>query len=245
MRIVAISDIHLGRKSSRARKVRSLQPLFEGADLAIINGDGVDFGWMPSEDAFRWQRELVDSLREVCPRVIWVRGNHDLPVEGPIFHREGDLVFTHGHALFDVPRGTRTFEEAFEAVYDVHFRRHSTHHLGGTVANFADRLAGRIVPLKIASRWHIGDPGSVDLSLLLRAAGEEVRTVVIGHLHITGILPRENRTVYITGAWTGRAPTTAFVHDGGESALLRVVPDGDRFRLGERIPSPPPILASR
>lgn len=248
MRIVSVSDIHLGRRSSRVRKVSSLVPLFRGADLAVINGDGVDFGWTPLEEALRWREELLAALQGVAGRVVWVRGNHDLPLDGPILHREGDLVFTHGHALFDVPPGARTYLEAFDGVYEGHFRRHSTHRHGGPISNLADCIAAHIIPLALASRWEIGDPRTIDLSLLLDAAGPGVGAVVMGHLHITGILPRGEEMLYVTGAWTGRAPATAFVRDGGHSALHRIVLSPDGFALGEVIPAPsphaPPVLTS-
>lgn len=237
MRIVAVSDIHLGRSSSRAQEARALRPLFDGADLAVINGDGVDFGWMPHGEALRWHEELVSCLREVAGEVVWVRGNHDLHVNGPIFHREVDLVFTHGHALFDVPPDADSYEEAFEATYEEHLQRHSTHR-HGSLSKLADRIVQRVVPVGLASRMEIGRPEDANLSLLLEAAGEAVRTVVIGHLHVTGIVPRPDLVLYVTGGWTGRAPTSAFVQDNGGTSLHRVVPFGSEFVLGEEIPAP-------
>lgn len=104
------------------------------------------------------------------------------------------------------------------------------------------------MPLRLASRWEIGNPESMDLSLLKAAAGEGIRTVVMGHLHITGILPREDAMLYVTGAWTGRAPTTAFVYEDGAAGLHRVVHRGGSLELGEVIPPPvrggSPILAA-
>ena len=232
MRIVAISDIHLGRKSTKAREAEWLVPLFEGADLAVINGDGVDFGWMARDEAFELRDRLLAALKPVAGRVLWVRGNHDLPVEGPILHREEDVVFTHGHALFKVPKGMPTYQAAFDAVYDSHLKRHSTHRHGGPIANLAERLAMQVIPLPLASRLAIGDPRAVDLDLLLEAAGEEVRDVVIGHLHITGSFQRDGFILHVTGAWTGNAQPSAFVLDG-EFRGLRAVHRGPRgFELG-------------
>ena len=235
MRIVAISDLHLGRRSSHLRDVEAVRPLFEGADVAIINGDGVDFGWVPRDEAFRWHERLLTCLQRLVGKVVWVRGNHDLVVDGPMLHREGDVVFTHGHALFGVPPGTATFEEACQRVGEHHLRRHSTFRHGNRLVQLAESLAHRAVPLQLASRLWIGDPGRVDLSLLLAAAGPGVKEVCLGHLHVTRRVTRPEADVFVTGAWTGRAPTSAFVHEDGVSELRRVVRSSDGFHLGPAI----------
>jgi predicted phosphodiesterase len=236
MRIVALSDLHLGRRSSRLQDVESLRFLFQGTDVAIINGDGVDFGWASRDRAFRLRDDLVRYLRRIVGEVIWIRGNHDLHVDGPIFTRVDDIVFTHGHALFDVPRAARTFQEAFEASYPHHVRRHSTHRHGGPLANMAERIVQETVPLALASRLLVGSPSEVDLSLLMEAAGEGVREVCIGHLHVSHLLPREDVKLFVTGAWTGKAPSTVFVHEDGRSSLRQVVASGDGLHLGPVVP---------
>ena len=248
MRILAISDLHLGRRSSHIRDVDMMRPLFQGVDVAIVNGDGVDFGWIPRDDALRWHERFVKALQRMVGKVVWIRGNHDLVLDGPMMHREGDVVFTHGHALFGVPPSSRTFEEAFDAVADHHMARHSTFRHSSPLVQLAERVVQKTLPLQLASRFVIGDPRHVDLSLLLEAAGEGVREVCIGHLHVSRAVPRPDANLFVTGAWTGQAPTSAFVHEDGRSSLRRVVATSRGFELGPVLDSPPrlevPVLAS-
>jgi UDP-2,3-diacylglucosamine pyrophosphatase LpxH len=96
------SDLHLGHKASRIKKVQNLRPLFSGVGTAIFNGDT----W--EELVPEWQEksaEMLQDLRELLEeegcKAIFLPGNHDPSWSGSGYmNLENEkILITHGDAL--------------------------------------------------------------------------------------------------------------------------------------------------
>ena len=116
MKIIFISDIHLGRKDDAddfhdptLTKERRLIKIFQSdADIVIVGGDFTD-GWETNIDRIicaYWNvfQAIKDRIRD-GKVVIFIKGNHDAVKGFPFpyveISRIGDYVFLHGHQ-FDV-----------------------------------------------------------------------------------------------------------------------------------------------
>jgi len=107
VRLVCFGDVHMA-----FRAIARLGPTLREADWAVIVGDLTHFGDPP--DAL----QVVDAVREHCPRVLAVTGNLDMPwvidafrEQGISLHGEGRrfgelrAVLERGHAaVADAPR---------------------------------------------------------------------------------------------------------------------------------------------
>jgi UDP-2,3-diacylglucosamine pyrophosphatase LpxH len=78
-KIVILSDVHLGTKDSKAKKL--IDFLEENpTELLILNGDIVD-GWALSRGS-KWKKshtEVISKLLKMSKKtkIVWIRGNHD------------------------------------------------------------------------------------------------------------------------------------------------------------------------
>lgn len=96
---LVLSDLHLGKGPCREAL---LQPLLEGVDRLVLNGDSAEMHLPGAVDAAR--REL-ESFGESCRRrgieLLLIEGNHDLGIS-PRRHallRGGRVLITHGDAF--------------------------------------------------------------------------------------------------------------------------------------------------
>jgi UDP-2,3-diacylglucosamine pyrophosphatase LpxH len=96
------SDLHLGHKASRIKKVESLRPLFAGVGTAIFNGDT----W--EELVPEWREKsaaMLHELRELLQtegcEAIFLPGNHDPSWDGAGYldFEKRKILITHGDAL--------------------------------------------------------------------------------------------------------------------------------------------------
>jgi len=108
-----LSDLHYGDRASRLRSLSQLDPLLEGIDQLILNGD--TFDTRPSshpQQTDRIRAETLAYFSSCAPAVINITGNHDPDIS--VHHSldlAGDYVFvTHGDIIFEdvVPWGRDT-----------------------------------------------------------------------------------------------------------------------------------------
>jgi predicted phosphodiesterase len=94
-----LSDLHLHDSTSRVHTCTRLEPLLEGVDTLILNGDTCDTqtGATPAQVA-----ELLEFFRQRVPTVILITGNHDPDIAGPdqYFAAARRIWVTHGDILF-------------------------------------------------------------------------------------------------------------------------------------------------
>ncbi|MBI5769972.1 MAG: metallophosphoesterase family protein [Verrucomicrobia bacterium] len=104
------SDIHFGDPATKVRHLDQLQPLFDGADEVVLNGDTLDTrpGRRPEHTA-ACQAQLRAFAGSQRAAVTLLTGNHD-PDLSSCHSRDladGQIFATHGDVLFDniVPWG--------------------------------------------------------------------------------------------------------------------------------------------
>jgi Icc-related predicted phosphoesterase len=91
VRLVCFGDVHMA-----FRAIERLRPVLRQADHAILTGDLTHFGDPP--DAFR----VVDAVRQVCPSVLAVTGNLDMPSVIDSFRDQGISLHGEGRRLGDL-----------------------------------------------------------------------------------------------------------------------------------------------
>ncbi len=98
------SDLHYGDRASRIRKLAHLQPLLDGVDHLVLNGDTLDTrpGPAPAHTA-ACRDEVLEFFPQHVPRVTFLTGNHDPDLTSHhVLDLEGSAVFvTHGDILHD------------------------------------------------------------------------------------------------------------------------------------------------
>ena len=91
MRLVCFGDVHMA-----FRAIARLGPTLREADWAVIVGDLTHFGDPP--DAL----QVVDAVREHCPRVLAVTGNLDMPWVIDAFREQGISLHGEGRRFGDL-----------------------------------------------------------------------------------------------------------------------------------------------
>jgi predicted phosphodiesterase len=106
--IRVISDLHYGDRSCRLRSLAELDPLFDGVDEVIVNGDALDTRAGPYPERTRQLGAEVTSYFAGKPARL-MTGNHDPDISElhwlPL--AAGKVLLIHGDMLFDtiVPWG--------------------------------------------------------------------------------------------------------------------------------------------
>lgn len=104
------SDIHYGDRASRVTRLAQLQPLLDGVDHLVLNGDTLDTRPGPMPDYTARLRADLDTFTALAGRPItFLTGNHDpdLTAHHALDLAAGQVFVTHGDILFDdiVPWG--------------------------------------------------------------------------------------------------------------------------------------------
>lgn len=236
-----LSDLHLFDGASRIRGLRQLDPLTDGVDGFLINGDSCDtqVGTTPEQVA-----AIRAYFASRVPSVSFVTGNHDPDISNQ--HEQlladGRVWATHGDVFFpDSTPWSRLLPELR--------RRIRAARAADPAARF-DHLATR---LRIFRQVHRGLPREWDLQrrdpvtrlrrlvgdlgsplrlreifrawrqapeLAAQAARSQRQTaqvIVFGHVHRPSIAHREGRVLINTGAFTG--PFGAFCVELAEDAV--------------------------
>ncbi|WP_456443055.1 UDP-2,3-diacylglucosamine diphosphatase [Caldithrix abyssi] len=217
-----ISDIHLGSKVSRTRKLIELLTSVRFKRL-IINGDVFDSINMRRLNKEHWQvlsllRKLTNSKSD--HEVIWIRGNHDgysdlltqllgIKIYNEyLFSIAGKKALTLHGDIFD------SFTSRFPLVSDI--------------ADYLYRLSFYVDPIKMRfSRWlkrnsktFIRNTVKVRERAMAYARHRQADYVICGHTHHADEYQEGNITYLNCGCWT-EAPSH-FVGIVGEQ--IRVIP---------------------
>jgi len=119
-----LSDLHYGDHAGRLRRLEELNPLLQGVDHLVLNGDSVDTrpSTQPRHSA-RCREELLAFCAERVPRLSLITGNHD-PDLSSCHHLDlahGEVFVVHGDILYpslvpwsrDAPVVRRRLREEF------------------------------------------------------------------------------------------------------------------------------------
>lgn len=139
LKIVAISDLHLGSKICRAKRIlRTLSAVHDGnlrTKLLVLNGDVRDDANDARMKRSHW--ECYCLLRKISKhtRVVWIEGNHDpfgvfraheIGAEWREELVEGGVYFEHGHRYDDFvennPIRTKVGDVCYHGLHALHPR---------------------------------------------------------------------------------------------------------------------------
>lgn len=101
--IRVLSDLHFAHPASLVQNMRQIEPLLDGVETVIFNGDTVELRTKSLRSKSESYLEQIQSLclaRGIKPVVI--NGNHD-PDASQLDHfdlMDGRLLVTHGHVFF-------------------------------------------------------------------------------------------------------------------------------------------------
>ncbi len=104
------SDIHYGDRLSRVDRLGQLQPLCEGVDRLILNGDTLDTREGPNPDhTARCRADVADFVARAGVPITFLTGNHDpdFSDQHMLELADGEVFVIHGDVLFEciVPWG--------------------------------------------------------------------------------------------------------------------------------------------
>ncbi|MFZ9746342.1 MAG: metallophosphoesterase [Opitutaceae bacterium] len=241
-----LSDLHYGDHAGRLRRLEELDPLLEGVEHLVLNGDSVDTrpAAQPGH-AQRCRAELLAYCAKCVPRFTLITGNHD-PDLSPCHHLDlagGEVFVVHGDILYpslvpwsrDAPVVRRRLREALR-----HAEPGSRGSLAGRVAAFR-RVAASLpqrhpagLPAWRALLSFLADtvwpPHRAALILhawlvmparaarLARRHRPAARCIVTGHTHYPGCWrPGSGPAVINTGSFT--RPLGALTVDLRDGAL--------------------------
>lgn len=226
-----LSDLHLGHKVSRIRRVSALRPLIAGAGTVIFNGDT----WQELAAPFRQHsREMLDELQWLCAEeavdAIFLPGNHDpsWPGKGWVELANGRIVVSHGDSLlFDGSPWKREILGSREKILEMwrefpNASRDPTqrHELARRIARVLcsiEHSAGRHL---IQRAWDAAIPPTRALHMLaswlhqgphgaefLKNYFPKAEVLVTGHFHQRGCWQHRDKLIINTGTFMppGRA----------------------------------------
>jgi predicted phosphodiesterase len=102
-RLRIVSDLHYAETGSRLRNLSALEPLFDGADHVVFNGDSVEARFLDLDPRTAQHKAEFDAFAAAHRgRVTLVTGNHD-PAITDRHHldlAEGAVFVTHGDTMF-------------------------------------------------------------------------------------------------------------------------------------------------
>lgn len=267
-----ISDLHFTDSTSAVRQLSDIEPLFDGVDRMIVNGDALDTQVTPH--AAELVAELKAFFAQHARQTDFIAGNHDPDISelDELLLADGAVWITHGHVLYDdvapwshhvpeirrrlrthgghlSPAELRQLEHRYRVFRKVLTKLPADHdpRRRDQIARLL-RMAKAVFPpqkfFTMLKIWRELPEIAVDFSREQRA---QARVILTGHTHHPGIWRQpEGHVVINTGCFA--PPRGAFTVDFiGEKALVRrVVRRAGEFRLGDKIAEIPlaPAAAS-
>jgi UDP-2,3-diacylglucosamine pyrophosphatase LpxH len=246
MRTIALSDLHLPRRSSRIAGIHALAPLLAGAGRIILNGDAFDYGWSRRPDVDAAKARAEEFLAGLGAEIIHIGGNHDFHLAGRLpCHIQGGVCYTHGHLLYmkcfkkdpaDLKSLMASMAKALTRVSASGDRMSLNHRL---IDILTPLLSMRLCQLQ-NREGHARRMTPKFLRMI--DGGERVDQLVLGHAHVGGVrslpgLDGKEIEVVNTGAWlSNTTPLVTVQEDDGPAVLYRAVKRADgKWELGERV----------
>jgi predicted phosphodiesterase len=226
MRTLALSDLHLGRSSSRILHPESLVALVAGFDRVLLLGDVVDEWYVTRAQA----HDLAARVREACRKAgarqtIWCRGNHDAHRPGGEEYALFDgVLYLHGHAVYNKLNGTGTVKDRIRALNADKFgpERNGSRHgkRSWKLIEHAYERFPHVLLFPLLWRRSIKQR-MVALAEEVRREGP-VHAMVLGHSHSPGMRHFRGLHVFNLGGWMRNTRPCAFVFENGFGRLIRI-----------------------
>jgi predicted phosphodiesterase len=237
IRTLALSDLHLGRATTRAQAPETIAPLVEGFDRVLLLGDIVDHWYTTPSEA----RKLEERVRRVCTNagvreVLYFRGNHDACIEeGEEFALLDGILYLHGHVLYHNLKGHGQLKER---IRDLNDRKYGTRRQNSRSANrfweVIDRMYGRIpMALMMPFRWPWPVARRIKAFVDEVAPGGGVHGVVLGHSHRPGVRRFRGLTLFNLGGWMTNTRAYGFVRAGSQVQLIHIDNRAQRLKWGK------------
>jgi predicted phosphodiesterase len=249
------SDLHLGHRLSRIRKVSALRPLIAGAGTVIFNGDT----WQELVSPLHEGADgMLAGLRALCAdeaaEAVFLPGNHDPGWAGCGWQElaGGRIVVTHGDALFRASspwkREILTARDRVNEIWAAHPAAGGDPEQRLAVAREIARTLCSVEHPRgrgwVHRAWDAATPPHRALWMLHAWASQAsagarfaqtyfpaAEFLIIGHFHHRGSWRRMNRVIINTGSFVapGRAGWVEW-HDGRLShGLIDESPDACRI----------------
>ncbi len=162
------SDLHYGDRATRLRSLKQLNPVLDGVDELILNGDTLDTRHGPHPQRTAQARAEVEAYFESCaPSVTQLTGNHDPDISGhhALDLAGGQVFVTHGDIIFEdvVPWGRDAAYFRARITRGLHALDHNTRH------QLAPRLAVYRAACLALPQRHQAEPNPFKYALHLAA----------------------------------------------------------------------------
>jgi predicted phosphodiesterase len=230
MRSLALSDLHLGRTSSRLRRPEALLPILHGFDRILLLGDVIDDWYVTHAQ----EQELSGRLREVCRKagarqVVWFRGNHDANrPDGEEYALLDGVLYLHGHAVYNPLNGHGTLKERIRALNADRFGpERKASRLNKRTWEFVEYAYKRFPHvLLVPILWRSS------VQRRMKALAEELRhegpvhAMVLGHSHSPGARHLKGLHVFNLGGWMSNTRPYGFIFENGWGRLTRIETHG-------------------
>lgn len=257
-RIVIISDTHFGRHRAAAQSAAALQPLWQGADHLIVNGDVAEIHhpehWC---DAARQTLHLHDLCESDGVNLLLLSGNHDPYISDIRYLSLADdsLFVTHGDALHPAVapwspvagRIRKAYQHALDALCG-HDRAALEQRLAATQYAAAEvelselsyearqsSIRGMLMRpwaiLQVLWYWRIFP------RLAARFMAEHAPRAtfgIFGHTHYPGIWRVQNRTIINTGSFGFPGRPLAVVLEESRLSVWPILRAGNTYHLAPK-----------
>jgi predicted phosphodiesterase len=236
LRTLVLSDLHLGRATTRAHAPEIIAPLLEGFDRVLLLGDIIDQWYTPDQQA----KALEQRIRVMCKsagvkELIYFRGNHDACLGGEEFALLDGILYLHGHALYHRLRGNGSAKSRIQALNRRKFgERRAGSRSGRHIWNVIDHVYGSI-PMAMLNPIAWPWPVVWRIRSLVDEIAPDggVRGVVLGHTHRPGVRRLGDVTLFNLGGWLKNTRAFAFIREGDRTKLVHVENHTRKLCFGE------------
>ena len=222
-----LSDLHVNDGLSRIHRLEQLDPLLEGPDALLINGDSCD---TQGDHGRETAQALTAHLRSRAPNVTFLTGNHDPDISSQheALLQAGRVWVTHGDVFFPdatpwsrlrpelrrrIAAAERETDPRTRDSLEWRLRIYRQIAVGLPTPHDAHsrswrRLAERVLTefgsarrvWAVVQAWRQGAALAAQLTRRYRPSAD---VVIFGHIHRAFLGQRDGRTIINTGAFAG------------------------------------------
>lgn len=255
-RTLILSDIHFCRWSTKIQSIDQLQPLWQGCDSLVLNGDTAEMhSPKHAKKSKEMARSLVDAAIDDGLKATLICGNHDPSISGVdyLWLCDKRVLVIHGHASF---KGVAPWSWRSK-----HIARSRQEQLESGGDGFEEQIAAvRTASIQAATGAFANHrPGPVHMAMLgfpavfhillgwwrfpslttqwAQRFAPSAKYIITGHTHHAGIWNRNGRIIINTGCFGFPSHPRAVVIDGERIVVHKIVKRDNDYSLG-------PVLGS-
>jgi len=251
--IRVLSDLHLGHPATRLKSARALQPVIEGCERVIFNGDSWEERSLSMSKEGEVQITALKKMLDDCGvEGQFLHGNHD-PGWEKGYCVEDQIVITHGDAVLreaspwsrEMPHYRKEIDELIEgwpeAETDLAQRVERAREIGLLLR--PKKLPALPVPLnffatvlwppsRLSSMVRVWATLGKEGLHFLETFAPEAKVLITGHFHRAGAWEREGRVYLNTGSFMKMDKPFVVELSAGEVRFCPLREQGDEFVLG-------------